>query len=152
MTTEQETPLALGGATVPCLNSLHQDMESLEVKCSLCGKVGDAGRVYFFPSTVRPDQCPQHDVDTEDFRCAWCKRTTDWGWAPATDGWTWIEAAMKVGWHIRHLFQSSANTWECILTYKGNTQMPPICVVGTAKAAFFAALLQAVEKVPGVEI
>jgi hypothetical protein len=102
------------------------------------------GRVYFFPDSVRLDLCLRHNIDTEDFRCGWCHRATDEGWTPATEGWVWIEAAMKLGWHIRHLFQSSANTWECVLTYRNNTQMPSVCVIGTAETAFTVALKRVV--------
>jgi len=94
--TVEQLQLGCAGATVLCANRLHQDMESLEVKCSLCGELNEAGRVYVLEEEVRvprqrfeslehayTKECGMHH-EPPFTHSGPCKC-----WTPATDGWVW---------------------------------------------------------------
>lgn len=131
---------ALAGATRPCPacggSGRHVGLETSVWNCQGCQPTPGTGRVYLFSDAtgVRvPCGCPK----SIDHRRNWispCGKLLDGqivscqgrGWTAATDGWTWIDAAMSL---------------EILFGFPGG-----------AEKGFFATVLQEVEAMEGVEL
>ena len=145
----------LAGAMKPCGCACHggpapvlNPRQCSEGNCDFCsGSDSNTGMVYVFGDEVR--QLCEHDwrhlyeaegISNACFKiCCQCQGR---GWTPAADGWVWWQASAE----LLNEPRSNPNQWQYFLL----GWQALWCGGNDSETAFFAALIKAVEQIPGV--